>query len=233
MKTIIAMGMVFAFGSTAQAELACRSAAELSQSVEYCDDNFDYYDAAKECQEKYLAEVKVEQAKIKKALEAQSKLLTVDAQNKKMSESVKALTDSIDTLEYLAEYGKQVHSEIEDYVYELVLPAFDEQEGNANLEDPKVKAEFMKRECYGGPTEDMEALELEMRPVIADLEKTKDEAIRLRALTGADEGNLGSIGGAKAASSKAAEKAPIKAGKSKKSESTITGVEEDKAKRKK
>lgn len=235
MKALIVLAGILTVAQPALADTVCRPLAELNKAVQYCDENFDYYDAAKACKEMYLKDAKVLQEKIKKDLDAQAKLLAAGPQKQKMVESGLVLARTLDDLNYLIEYGKQVHSEIEDYVYELVLPAFDEKEGKADLNDPKVKAEFMKRECYGGPASDMEALEQEIRPVVADLEKAKEQAEQLQLLTKQNEGNLGSVGSEGMASTgkqKAPEQKVVPGKKSKHQQSDITGTEENKKKQK-
>jgi len=227
--TMLALAFLLLPSPQARAEDLCRSLAELRGKVTYCHQNFDYYWAAKACQEEYLGVVKLEQVRIQKALDAQVKAIDNTAQNKDLEESGQVLGNTIEDLDYLIGYGKQVHTEIEDYAYDLVLPVFDDENASTDLADPAVKAEFMSRECYGDPAKQMEEMQLAIRPVVADLEKMKVAAEALEKRTGEYESGLeaSTEGPVKArqwgnGAPKAVRK-PAAGKKHPKSESTITG----------
>lgn len=237
--TLIILTAVFSLSSLSRAEDSiCHSLTDLRKSVVYCDENFDYYKAAKACKEKYLQEVKVEQKRIQKELENQMSLISkVDAaQKENFSESSKVLTTAITDLDYLIDYGKQAHTEIEDYVYELVLPIFDEKEAKADINDKKVKALFMSRECYGDPTKEMEKMEKEIQVVVSSLEKTKDEATNLQRKTASYESKLnvakeGSMAPFKSENSKAKSAKIPEGKKTRTKESDISGTKEPEQKK--
>ena len=177
--------------SIVQAEYLCKPLDTLKAKVRYCDQNFDYYWAAKACKEEFQSIVSVEQKRIKNDLDLQVKAIADSAQNKDLKESGKVLSETIEDLNYLIDYGKQVHTEIEDYVYELILPIYEGNDTNTDMSNPAVKAEFMKSTCYGDPAAVMDEMQIEIRPVIDDLEKTLEQAKILAKSTGLKEENLG------------------------------------------
>ncbi|MGZ3662579.1 MAG: hypothetical protein ACXVCK_20945, partial [Bdellovibrionota bacterium] len=80
---------------------------------------------------------------------------------------------SLEEVNYLLDFGKQVHTELEDYVGSLTPPVFDEGDaGDPN--DPAVKARYMdSSECYSDPVNALEEMQMGMRPTIAELEHVK------------------------------------------------------------
>jgi hypothetical protein len=188
---IAILGLLF-FLPGARAEDLCQSPNALRAKVVYCHENIAYFDAGQACQSEYASLVSREQVRIKKALDAQVRAISNTAQKQDLQESGKVLSSTIKDLDYLIDYGKQVHTELEDYVYELVLPVFeDENAGGADVDNPGVKAEFRSRECYGPIAVDLEVLQAKLRPVIEDLEKTRAKAVSLAKTTGHYETNLG------------------------------------------
>jgi hypothetical protein len=232
-KTVSQLVVAFVLGAPASswAKELCQPAAELRTRVVYCDQNFDYYEAAKVCKDRYLAHVEKEQKRIKGLIAAQAALSTDSSQKEKLEHSRQILSSAITELDSLIHQGKEVHTEIEDYVYDLVLPAFNEAEARANLEDPRVKAEFMRRECYGDPHTQMELMQKEIRPVVSDLEKALAEAVALQELMATRSSNLDSLGQGPVTEGPATQKRPAEGkapkGKSQRS-SDISGTEKKK-----
>jgi hypothetical protein len=177
----------------------CEPRESLRTRVTYCHENFEYIPAAAACSTEYKNLVATEQARLKSILDARIKAAAGTAQNIDFKTSDQVLTEALDDLDYLIDYGKQVHTEIEDYVYAMVLPIYDEEDAGASLSDPEVKKRFMDRECFGDPTTEMEKMEFAIRPMVQDLENTKNQVATLINRTEHAEGNLQAVDGNKPA----------------------------------
>jgi hypothetical protein len=137
------------------------------------------------------------------------------------------LKSSLDEVTYLISYGKQVHTELEDYVYSLTLPIYDSQGASLDPASPEGKAQFMQSECYSDPSEQIESMEVQMRPWIAQLEKTKAQLTAMAATTVKRDDHLGTVSPVlqttHGASAPSPSVRPVPAANSHSSGSTITG----------
>lgn len=168
--------IVMLYGPPARAEDLCEPRESIRRRVTYCHENFEYLDPAQACVAEYKALVASEQKRLKAILDSQLQNNAADAQKANFHVNSLALRSAIDDLDYLLDYGKQVHTELEDYEAEMVLPIYDEDDESPDMSDEKTVAKFMDRDCFGEPTQELNDLELKLRPDIADLEKTKEAA---------------------------------------------------------
>jgi|GEM_PF-3077974 len=209
------------------AEDLCEPRESIRQRVKYCHENLEYVEPAQACGNEYRNVVKVEQERLKAILATKLKEAPGSAQNQDFQTSNAVLVSALDDLTYLIDYGKQVHTEIEDYVYATVPPIFNDEDAKADINDPKVMERFRESECFGPPITEMEEVEASLRPVIEDLEKTREEVRSLIQDTSHSEANLGSLN----SNSKSASKNGLvasKSGKHPKYSSTVTGKIEQK-----
>lgn len=222
----------------ARADNACEPLAKLSAQVNYCDENIGFVGPARACFDKFKKAVDAENRKIQKTLNAVVKGAKGAAQDEDFATTMAALTAADTTLTELIAYGKQAHTEIEDYGYDLVLPIYEAYPEDFDV-DPWSKAGqklFREKECYGEPAQHLDNVKASIRPIVADLEKTQKKVKALHAASSAKKSNLDSVdpnAGAEKTTGQGAGAPAVKGGKSPKKESTITGVEEDKAKSKK
>lgn len=228
---------VFSAGTAGAA--VCEPIGNLNSAVNYCDENVAYVAPAKKCFEGFKAQVDAENAKIKKILDGKVNAMKGSEQDADFEGTQAVLAQAEATLTNLIAQGKQAHTELEDYAYDLVLPIYE-----AYPEDFKVdawskegKALFRDKECYGEPVVILEGFMRKIRPIVSDLEKTKRKVVSLHKVSGVKRTNLDSVDPAASVKETAGEGeakvVPVKKGKGKKKESKITGVEEDQLKRSK
>jgi hypothetical protein len=234
---VVILGII-TFVSHAGAENACEPLERLSNRVNYCDENIAYVAPARACLEGFLKVVKAENQKIQKTLNAVVKGAKSGAQDEDFATTMATLGSADATLTELIAYGKQTHTDIEEYGYDLVLPIYEAYPEDFNV-DPWSQAGqmlFREKECYGEPAQYLDNAKAEIRPVVADLEKTQKTVKALFLASSGKKTNLNSVDpyatvkkpvGAGAATPVA------KKGQNHRKKSTITGVEEDKAKSKK
>jgi hypothetical protein len=216
--------------SLAGAEDLCEPRAILHEHVRYCYQNWDFLDPATSCVQEYSNMVSAEQARLQKLLNARiQSVKDNNAQHLDYNTNDQILKTSLDEITYLIDYGKQVHTELEDYQYALILPIYDDSDlaGDPGT-DPDIRARFMDRECYGDPTQQLEDMELRMRPWIDQLEKTKAQLLAMSGVTEKRDSHLdaqGTVLTAPAAGSAGAPKPrAVPTGSSPRPASTITGT---------
>ncbi|MGZ3649973.1 MAG: hypothetical protein ACXVB9_05705 [Bdellovibrionota bacterium] len=215
----------------AMAEDLCESRESVHERAVYCHQNPAFVAPAKACVDEYSKLVTAEQASLKKMLDANMKNAKGTAQNQDFGTDAAVLASSIAELDYLLDYGKQVHTELEDYVFSLTPPIFSEDE-RGDPSDPAVKARYMSSDCFADTAQDIEGMELQVRPWVDQLEKTKAQLVAMSALSNKRDGHLDSAGTlVKSTSGKAPGSAParVPSGTGSKGESTITGkIHDDK-----
>lgn len=217
----------------------CEPIGNLSAQVSYCDENVAYVAPARKCFQAFKALVDAENAKIQKALNEQVNNAKGTEQAEDFATTQAVLASANTTLTNLIDHGKQVHTELEDYAYDLVLPLYDAYPEDYNVDPWSKEGQkmFREKQCYGEPMEDLDAVKAQLRPIIADLEKTKAKVVSLHKTSGIKKTNLDSVNpvspaGDTVGQGSARGPSGVK-GKSKNSSSTITGVEENKKKSKK
>lgn len=201
------------------AEDLCESRESIRSRVKYCHENLEYVAPAEACSAEYKNLVSSEQKRLKSILDAKLKAAPGSAQNVDFQTSDQVLKSALEDLTYLIDYGKQVHTEIEDYVYATVPPIYDEADAKADINDPDVMDRFKESECFGPPIAEMETLELGLRPIIEDLENTKAQVESLIQETNESEAHLNSLNQKTSSAMKTSLKSKVHA----RSASTITG----------
>lgn len=222
--------------AAAHADNACEPLAKLTAQVNYCDENVAFVAPARACFDRFKKAVDAENRKIQKTLDAVVKKAKGSAQDEDFATTMAALASADTTLTELIAYGKQAHTEIEDYGYDLVLPIYEAYPEDFDV-DPWSNAGqklFREKECYGEPAQHLDNVRARIRPIVAELEKTQKKVKALHAANSAKKSNLDSVNpnaGAEKTSGQGAAAPAAKSGKAKNKSSTITGVEEDKAKK--
>jgi hypothetical protein len=227
MRTLINLLIALA-PSIGFAQDLCETPASIHEHAIYCDQNWDFVPPAKACVQDFANQVSAEQARLQQMLNARLQAAKDPAQEAHFDANGKMLADSLSEVNYLLDFGKEVHTELEDYVYALTPPIFsDEDRGNPY--DPDVKARWMESsECYSDPVHLVENYEAQIRPWIDQLEKTKAQLTAMAGATSSRDAHLdGSTQNLN--TSHAAGGANIKAnvGKNTNHGSTITGAIHD------
>jgi hypothetical protein len=209
----------------AHAEDLCESRASIHQRATYCHENWAFLDPAHDCVQTFANQMSAEQARLKKLLNTDLKAQKGAAQNLDFTTNDSVLKTSLAEVTHLIDVGKQTHTELEDYVYALTLPIYDSQGASLDPTSAEAKEQFMQSECYSDPSEQIESMEMQMRPWITELEKTKAQLTAMAATTMKRDDHLGTVSPVvKAAQGQSAPtQRPVPAAKPKTSGSTITG----------
>jgi hypothetical protein len=224
-KFLIAALAACTLAPLAHADFVCEELASIHQRAGHCYQNLEFIAPARKCAEEYSALMSATQAKLRKALASQVKAGNGAAQNGNFATNGGVLADSREELTYVIAYGKELHTELEDYVNNMNFPIWAESDV-LDPSDPATKQEYRTSPCYGIPARAIEAMELQIRPWIADLEKAKAQVVAMANATSTNDTNLNSLNGSSAARTGAAGSpaAAVPAGRPKQGSSTITGA---------
>lgn len=227
--------LILLFPISVSAKSICESLSSLSAQVNYCDENMAYVPAAKNCFKKYKELVDSENAKIKAVLNKDVKNAKGSEQQADFQTTETVLKSAIKTLDNLLAQGKQTYNEIDAFSEDMVLPIYEAYPEDYELDPKSAQGQkiFREKECYGEPMEDLDKIKTELKDIISDLEKTKAKSSSLQKISNFKEGNLDSLNAIVPKATKNKSSEPMPTGKSKKGNSTITGIEESKKKNKK
>jgi hypothetical protein len=229
MKCFLLLVVLFvAAAPLSRAEDLCESRDSIHNRVNYCDENWEFVAPANACVKEFNKLLSEEQPRLNKMLNAKIKGANEGAQNLNFETDVKVLADALDEVGYLIDFGKQVHTELEDYGASLVPPLFGDESPTPDQSDPAVRASFAQNECFGEADEELTNMKKALVPQIEQLEKTKQALVAMSGTTTQRDAHLNAIGAPVKVSAVSPKTAPrnvktIPAGKSKTSESTITG----------
>lgn len=230
MNALLLFLSVRAFGAGS----LCEPIENMRVLVNYCDENPAYVAPAKICRDHFRALVKAKNAEINAVLSKDIKNRKGNQQEADFQTTQTVLSSAEATLSLLIANGKQTYNEIEAYGADFVLPIYEAYPEDYNLDPDSAQAQkiFREKNCYGEPMEDLDAMKNELRETIEDLERTKARAVALHNVSGFKEANLNGLN-ARAAATKASSRATasVHRGKNRIGASTVTGVEQDKLKR--
>lgn len=230
--------LLLALPPLSQAAPICEPLENLTQRVNYCDENPTYVEPAKACLQSYKALVDAENARIQSVLNRDVNNASGTQQEVDFQTTQKVLASADATLTSLISQGRQVQTEFNAMTDDFVLPIYEAYPEDYDI-DPYSRhgqTVFREKECCGEPMEDFDGMKAELRKILSDLEKTKAKTVALHKTSSFKEANLDSVNPATTGTKNVGNGGRVPSsirGKSKNKGSSITGVEENKAKQKK
>lgn len=219
----------------AAVKISCPSLQSLEENASECGDNNYFQQAGRQCLKAFEKAIQ-QRSVLAQAQLAASNLALVDkagnSQNHNFGGSEADYDISQEALAELIDAGKKARNSVDDYLKHIYFPEdFDAPE--EIIGDPM---EFLDNNaCYAEVESDLKSVLKKIDQHLAELAKTK-EASKIRGNTsGSREGLQNSLTtGVSRASDGSAGAQPVpKKGNSQKSNSDITGIKEDEAKRQK
>lgn len=228
MKKVFLTVFLLSFASSARAAyFECAELEKLQEDAKECDDNEILAEAGVECLERLQALVNTEAKKVSEKMKTATEKNVSAANNKQTADfagSVANLGISLGTIDQLlkaAQLAKQAATTYEKNIY------FPEDFEIAENLPGEIEEFVQDYPCFTENRETLQWVGEDIDDIIEDLQKSREEALKVQGKTKAGGSRLDASGGAagKMAKSGAAKPGlkPGKAGKDKKSESTITG----------
>ncbi len=215
--------------------LFCKSAAEIENTLQLCDDNQRFAVAAKTCRNDFIKAVFAEQSALSNALKlGVSAAKNGNAQNGTEGVSASTYDKAITELDTLIARGVATEVEEKDYIAHFMAPFHWSTRDLGPMprrNDPVLWKAYDREFCFGEHRETIDHMIKDIDKAVTDLRSAKKNAADLKGSSLEHGDGLGNTAG-KAASSTYGTSAPAGAagGTSSNGASDITGVQQDKAK---
>lgn len=230
MKTMILMLTALFLG--ASPALACPSLSSLDSEEDNCTDNGKYVDAGIGCFLEFEGMVKKDAGEAFVKMSQSNKKHVGGKANSQASGMAGATADlkiSEATLDMLIAAGKIAQKSLDGYSRNIYFP----EEWDAPEELIGNGLDYLNSSaCYAEPRDMLQDMKDRTDRYVKDLEKAKKAVVAMKGVTDSRDQNLDSANNVRKPAGKGGKaSAPVPARKQVQKRSTITGVEQDKAKR--